>query len=158
MEPGNDLAEMVASGDLPAAVNIDVDHADVAPLIPHATEAGFEALRLRGFYPINHLVVVSDDLLDAHPKLAVRIFDAFAEAKNLYVERLRNDAIDAPTPADAVHKRVMEITGRDPLPYGIEPNRPVLEALIRHAVSQNILERPVAVETLFPESTHGLIA
>jgi 4,5-dihydroxyphthalate decarboxylase len=158
MEPGKSLAEMVATGELAAAINLDVDHPDVAPLIPDPTEAGFEALHRRGFYPINHLVVVRDELLDAHPDLAVKIFDAFAEAKNLYVERLRSDAIEAPTPTDAFYKRVMEITGHDPLPYGIEPNRPILEALIRHAVGQKILERPVAVETLFPESTHHLVA
>jgi hypothetical protein len=53
-----------------------------------------------------------------------------------------------------MYKRVMETTGADPLPYGIEPNRPIIEQLVRHAVSQRILERPLAVEELFPESTH----
>ena len=157
-EPGQDLAKMVASGELAAAVNVEVDHPDVAPLIPDPTEAGFEALRRRGLYPINHLVVIRDDLLDAHPELAVAVFDAFAEAKNLYLERLRDDAIEAPTPADAFYKRVMEVIGRDPLPYGIEPNRQVLEALARHAVDQRILQRPVAVEALFHESTRDLVA
>jgi 4,5-dihydroxyphthalate decarboxylase len=158
LEPGRDLAEMVATGELAAAINIAVDHPDVAPLIPDATEAGFAALRERGFYPINHLVVVRDDLLDAHPDLATILFAAFAEAKNRYVERLRSNAIAAPTPADALHERVMQVTGGDPLPYGIQPSRAVLETLIRHAVDQRILERPVSVESLFPESTHGLIA
>jgi 4,5-dihydroxyphthalate decarboxylase len=158
VKPGKDLAEMVARGELAAAINLDVDHPDVAPLIPDATEAGFEALRRRGFYPINHLVVVKDELLDAHPDLAVRIFGAFAEAKQVYVERLRSDAVAAPTPTDLMYQRVMRITDRDPLPYGIEPNRAVLETLIRHAVSQRILERPVAVESIFPESTHDLDA
>jgi 4,5-dihydroxyphthalate decarboxylase len=156
--PGKDLAEMVASGELAAAINLDVDHPDVAPLIPNATEAGFEALRRRGLYPINHLVVVKDELLAAQPDLAVNVFNAFAEAKNLYVERLRGDAIESPTPTDLMYRRVMEMTGRDPLPYGIEPNRAVLETLIRHAVSQKILDGPVAVESVFPESTHNLAA
>src|SRR6266542_1797347 len=154
-EPGRDLAEMVASGELAAAINIEVDHPDVAPLSPDATEAGFEALLRRGFYPINHLVVVKDELLDAHPDLAVRIFGAFAEAKRRYVERLRSDAVTAPTPTDLMYRRVMRITGRDPLPYGIEPNRAILETLIRHAVSQRILERPFTVESLFPEDAHA---
>jgi 4,5-dihydroxyphthalate decarboxylase len=155
VEPGKDLAEMVAGGELAAAINLEVDHPDVAPLIPDATEAGFEALRERGFYPINHLVVVKDELLDAHPDLAVRIFGAFAEAKRLYVERLRSDSVTAPTPTDLMYQRVMQLTGGDPLPYGIEPNRAILETLIRHAVSQRILERPVAVESLFPEDAHA---
>src|SRR6266487_3401181 len=40
VEPGKDLAEMVARGELAAAINLDVDHPDVAPLIPDAPEAG----------------------------------------------------------------------------------------------------------------------
>jgi 4,5-dihydroxyphthalate decarboxylase len=155
VEPGRDLPEMVATGELDAAVNLQVDHPDVAPLIPDATEAGFEALRTRGFYPINHLVVVKDELLAAHPDLAARIFDAFAEAKRRYVERLRQGAIAEPTATDRTYQRVMELTGSDPLPYGIEPNRAILETLIRHAVDQRILERPVAVESIFPEDAHA---
>lgn len=155
LEPGKDLAEMVAGGELAAAVNLQVDHPDVAPLIPDATEAGFEALRRRGFYPINHLIVVKDELLAEHPELGSRIFDAFAEAKRLYVERLRGGAVTDPTATDLMYQRVMRVTGRDPLPYGIEPNRAMLETLIRHAVSQRILERPVAVESLFPEDAHA---
>ena len=158
VEPGKDIAEMVAGGELDAAINLHVDHPDVAPLIPDPAEAGFQALRRRGFYPINHLVVVRDELLEEHPDLAVRLFDAFARAKRLYVERLRGDAVTAPTPTDLMYQRVMRITGRDPLPYGIEPNRAILETLIRHAVSQRILARPVAVEGIFPESTHDLVA
>jgi 4,5-dihydroxyphthalate decarboxylase len=49
----------------------------------------------------------------------------------------------------------MEITG-DPLPYGIAPNRQVLEELIRHSLAQGIITMPVTVEELFPPSTQGL--
>jgi 4,5-dihydroxyphthalate decarboxylase len=158
MEPGRSLEEMVGTGELAAVVGVEVDHPDVAPLIPDATEAGFDALRRRGLYPINHLVVVKDELLEAHPGLAVDVFEAFAAAKNLYVERLREDAIETPSSTDRMYKRVMEITGNDPLPYGLAPNRPMLEELIDHAVTQQVLERPPAVEDLFATSTHDLIA
>lgn len=158
MEPGRDLAELVATGELAAGIGVGADHPGVVPLIPGAAEAGFEALRRRGLYPINHLVVVRDDLLDAHPGLAPDVFRAFAEAKNRYVERLRNDEIGAPAPADLMYKRVMDITGADPLPYGIAPNRAMIEQLIDHAVRQQILKRPFPVEALFPESTHDLTA
>jgi 4,5-dihydroxyphthalate decarboxylase len=158
MEPGRDLAEMVAAGELAAAIGVDTDHPDLTPLIPDAAEAGFDALRRRGHYPINHLVVVKDDLLEAEPELAVKIFNAFAEAKNLYVERLRDGAIEAPTPTDLVYRRVLEITGRDPLPYGVAPNRPVIQQLIDHAASQKILDRRPSIEDLFAEPTLGLTA
>lgn len=36
----------------------------------------------------------------------------------------------------------------DPLPHGVEPNRPMIEKLIAHAVSQRILDEPPPLETL----------
>ncbi len=153
--PDKDMGEMLASGELAAAVGINIDHRDIEPLIPNALEAGLAALKQRGHYPINHLVVVRDELLAEHREIAAETFAAFAEAKQLYVERLKAGAIENSTKADELHGHVMEITG-DPLPYGIEPNRQVLEALIGHAVSQKIIAGPVSVDDLFAPGTHGL--
>ena len=80
-----------------------------------------------------------------------------AEAKRLYVERLKAGKIAQPTAVDDMHKRVMEITGKDPLPYGIEPNRRMLEEVAASALEQKIITRPVAVEDLFPRNTHALL-
>ncbi|WP_220039968.1 hypothetical protein [Nonomuraea aridisoli] len=158
LPPGSDLAGLLATGELAAAVGVNAGPPDLLPLIPDATEAGFASLRDRGHYPVNHLVVVRDDLLAAHPGLATDVFDAFAEAKNLYVDELRRDAIEAPTPADRMYRRVMEITGADPLPYGIAPNRVVIDELIGHATRQGILDTRPEVESLFAESTVDLSA
>ena len=156
VEPGKDVPEMVATGELAAGIGVAAGHPGVVPLIPDAAEAGFAALRERGLYPINHLVVVRDDLLAAHPDLAPDLFAAYAEAKNRYVARLRDGAVTDPGPADRMYQRVMEITGADPLPYGIAPNRAMIDELIRHAVAQQILDKPVTAEQLFPESTYDL--
>src|SRR6266853_5579792 len=90
IEKGKKMADLVASGELPAAIGLEIGSADVKPLIPNAAEAGLEALRSRGHYPINHLVVVKAELLDAHPDLAPDIFNAFAEAKRDYVRCLQS--------------------------------------------------------------------
>jgi len=156
IEPGRKIADMLASGALAAAIGVEVDHPDVKPLIPNALEAGLAALRRRGHYPINHTVVIRDELLAAHGDLAADVFDAFAESKRLYVDRLKAGQIEKPTAVDEVHRRVMEITG-DPLPYGIAANRRVLEELIRHSVTQGIITKPVTVEELFPPNTHALV-
>ena len=158
IEKGQKLEELVASGEVPAAIGVQVESPDVKPLIPNARDAGFEALRERGLYPINHTVVVKDELLDANPALARDLFSAFEEAKRPYLDRLAAGAVEQPTADDAVFKRVMEMTGGDPLPYGIEPNRRMIETLIQYAVEQGIIARPFAVEELFPASTHALTA
>lgn len=157
IDKGRKLADLLASGELPAAINLEVDSPDVKPLIPDAREAGFEALRATGHYPINHVMVVRDELLASHPDLAARVFEAFTESKRLYVERLRTGAIEKPTAVDEMYRRVMQITGRDPLPYGIEPNRPSLQELITAAHDQQIIPGPVAVEELFAASTRTLV-
>jgi 4,5-dihydroxyphthalate decarboxylase len=157
--PGADLEEQVAAGRLAAGIGLRADRPGLEPLIPRPEEAGFDALRNRGLYPINHLVVVRDDLLEAHPGLAADLFWAFTDAKRRYIERLSRDDAGTQAPADRMYRRVMAITGRDPLPYGIEPNRPMIELLIRHAVSQRILDAPgPAPETLFAEGTRDLAA
>lgn len=158
MAEGEELHELLTVGKLAAAIGADVEHPDVAPLIPDALEAGLTALRRTGVTPINHLVVVRDELLAAHPELAEDLFSAFAAAKAGYVTRLRSGAISDPTPADRLNAKVMEISGDDPLPYGIEPNRPAMEKLIDLAVAQHILERRPTLDELFAEGTHDLIA
>jgi 4,5-dihydroxyphthalate decarboxylase len=153
---GGDLAGLVATGALTAGVGITADRPDLAPLIPDPDEAAVAALRDRGLYPINHLVVVKDELLAAHPDLAADVFWAYTAAKRGYVERLRAGAVTDPAPVDLMHLRVMEVTGGDPLPYGIEPNLPMLNLLLDYAVRQRILPGPVPVESLFAPGTLDL--
>ena len=153
LDSDKDLTELVAGGELPAAVNIDTDSPDVTPLIDDATEAAFAALRERGLYPINHLVVVRNELLEQYPDLAPALVEAFTVAKNQYVERLGNDGITAPTATDQLYRRVLETIAGDPLPYGIDANRGVLQTLMRYAVDQRILAAPVPVESLFAAGT-----
>ncbi|PWU08999.1 MAG: 4,5-dihydroxyphthalate decarboxylase [Terriglobia bacterium] len=157
IEKGKKMADLVASGELPAAIGVEAESPDVKPLIPKAAEAGIEALRSTGHYPINHLIVVKDEVLDAHQDLAPDIFNAFAEAKREYVRRLESGRIEDPTRVDELHRRVMEVTGRDPLPYGIEPNRQALQELIQYCLEQRIIAQTIGVEELFPANTHGLL-
>jgi 4,5-dihydroxyphthalate decarboxylase len=156
IEPGKKMDEMLISGELAAAIGVEVKDPDVQPLIPDALEAGLSALRQRGHYPINHAVVIKDELIAKYPNLAADVFNAFAESKRLYVDKLKAGTIEKMTDVDEVHKKVMAITG-EPLPYGIEPNRKVMENLIAHARTQGIITKPVTVDELFVPSTRGLV-
>ena len=139
---GATIEEQLTSGELAAAVNIKSDNRNFVSLIPDPLEAGIAAFRNRGHYPINHLIAIRDDVLAANPDLAVALFDAFTESRNRYLKRLRAGAIEDPDAADRLHARLLEL-GADPLPYGIEPNRAVLEELIGHAMTQGILKNAV---------------
>ena len=155
IEKGKTIPDMLASGELAAATGVPVESPDVKPLIPDAQQAGLRAVRDRGLYPINHTIVVRNDVLASRPELAADLFAACVAAKRLYVERLTSGQIPEPSPADRTFKNVMEITG-DPLPYGITPNRLVLESIVQYCLEQGILTTPVAVDDLFASGTHAL--
>jgi 4,5-dihydroxyphthalate decarboxylase len=155
IDKGKKMADMLATGEIAAAIGVEIDHPDVKPLIAESLEAGLAALKSRGHYPINHTVVIKDDLIATHPGLAADVFDAFARSKKLYLEKLRAGRIEKLTEVDKVHLRVME-TLVDPLPYGVEANRKTLETLIGHALKQGIITKPVTVEELFAKETLGV--
>ena len=156
IEAGKNMQEMLISGELVAAIGVEANHPDIVPLIPNAQDVGLAALKAEGHWPINHLVVIKDEVLEANPGLAADCFEAFAAAKRLYVEDLKAGKIEKLDTADRLHQRVMEVIG-DPMPYGIEPNRKVMETLMGHAQSQGIINRPMKVEELFAKETWGLV-
>ncbi|SFB86575.1 4,5-dihydroxyphthalate decarboxylase [Nocardioides terrae] len=151
---GTSLEDLLLAGDLEAVIGASIDHPDVTTLFADPEETAMGVLRERGVFPVNHLVVVRDDLLAEQPALSVALFEAFAEAKRRYVGRLRNGLEE--TKQDSLLRRVMTTTGRDPLPYGLEPNRATLEELMQHARDQHILVRPVALEDIFVANTLAL--
>jgi 4,5-dihydroxyphthalate decarboxylase len=157
IEAGKTIEGMLATGELAAAININPEDPDIQPMIPDPLEAGITAYKQRGHYPINHLIAVRDEVLDAHPDVAVAVFNAFAESKRLYLQRLRSGKIEKPSEMDQLYLRMLELTD-DPLPYGIEPNRHVLENLIGHAMTQQILRKPIKIESVFAPASRDLVA
>mgnify|MGYP003665814645 FL=1 len=152
-----DLEGRLSSGELVAAVGAKVDHPDVATMIADPFAAAVSALKTRGLYPINHCVVVRDELLEQNPDVAVQVFDAFAASKNLYVEDLKAGRVSAPGRVDKIHQAAMDFMD-DPLPYGVAPNRDTLEGLIGHAVTQKIIPERMALEDLFAKPVLDAVA
>jgi hypothetical protein len=125
--------------DLPALVGEDRS-GELVPFIETAEADAWRALEQRGLWPVNHLLVVRDELLDAHPDVATSLFGAFVRARDAYL---------AGGELLPLHARVAEVTGGNPLPYGLEQNRAVVEQLLKHCVAQRILRRRPALEELF---------
>jgi 4,5-dihydroxyphthalate decarboxylase len=46
-------------------------------------------------------------------------------------------------------EEIDDVFGGDPWPYGIEPNRQTLEALVQYLAEQALIEKAVPVEDLF---------
>jgi 4,5-dihydroxyphthalate decarboxylase len=148
-----DLGAMLASGEIDAAIGAPAtDSPDIKPLIPNTRAAGAEYFRTTGIYPINHTVVVKDELLDSNPWLAEELFSLFSSAKQSYLASLRSGNRDL-TSADQALLDTAEIVGDDPLPYGYDSARETLETLIQFCVDQQLIPERVDSESVFAPST-----
>jgi len=85
----------------------------------------------------------------------MELFKAFEEAKRRSLARMLDpNAPFTPVPWAWAHaQRSRELLGADPWPYGIEPNRPTLEAFLAFAHEQGVCARRLAPEELFAPET-----
>ena len=150
--PNNDLVEMLLSGEIDAAIGAGpINSPDIRPLFPNAHDADKAWYEKTGIYPISHMLVVKDDLLESQPGIAEELFDLFSRARAPYIEKLRSgNAGDA---GDEALLRRAEIVGEDPIPYGFESALTTLEAFIGFNVEQQVIPEAVDPATLFPVDT-----
>ncbi len=110
--------------------------------------------RRTGIFPIMHTVVIRRPVYEANRWMVASLFEAFELAKRKGRERLAATgplAVGLPwVPADL--EEIDEVfAGSDPWVYGIEPNRKVLEAMIRNSFEQGLSAREVALDELFAD-------
>lgn len=147
-ELGSNLQKMLEEGELAGGIGVGrTESADIKSVIGNARQAQAEFYKNTGVYPINHTIVVHNDLLRADPTLAPRIFAAFKAAKEAWMAKA--------TPEE-IASAGQNIVEGDPLPYGIEPNRKAIEAIIGHATDQKILPRRFAIDEVFAPGTLDL--
>jgi 4,5-dihydroxyphthalate decarboxylase len=154
---GTDLGALVASGEIPAAIGVaPANGGDVVPLFANPKSLQ-EVWRTRELIPINHVIVIKDELLARSPDFARNIFAAFVEARELFLGRKAADdaaksvaetpaGTTAPGPQSAGATALTTFAGGA---SGVDANRTVLEASVEFAVEQHILKRPITLDEMF---------
>jgi 4,5-dihydroxyphthalate decarboxylase len=128
---GKPIIQMLLDGDLDAVLGEKVEKPGLKPLFPDVAGQEKSWFAKYGMLPINHMVVVSQDLADHHP-------DAVREVSRL----LRESA--ARGPAASVPQ------------FRAEEMRRSLEMIIGYAAQQRLIPRVYAVEELFGDLTPAL--
>jgi 4,5-dihydroxyphthalate decarboxylase len=127
----------------------------VARLFPNYEELEQDYYRRTKIYPIMHTVVIRRDVFARDPWVAVSMYKALCRAK-AYAYRWIAEGGSAKVSLawlQPLIEKEQAIFGRDWYPYGIEQNRPTLEALLQYLHEQGLAGRRVAVEELFAPST-----
>lgn len=108
-----------------------------------------------GLFPIMHVVVIKEHILDKHPWVAANLFQAFMQAKEKTYEALNQVGslrVTLPWLASEL-EQTKRLMGADFWPYGIEKNREALDTLIQYAYEQGIISRKIPIEELFAPFT-----
>lgn len=141
IQDNQSLEDMLLKGELSAVTGMALDEFksdDVRTLFDDPENAAIHALSESGFYPINHLIVLTESIVSRFPNLPVALFDCFSEQKRHYLKQLKSQSPSLDDEIDTRNRKLQSM-GLDPLPYGIEPNTRVLEVLIESGLRQNIL-------------------
>ena len=105
-----------------------------------------------GLYPISHLLVVKDALLEDNPDIALELYRMFSEAKASYLPRLRSGGATGAFDQTLLN-RAKIIGDVDPIPYGVESARKTLETFIDFNIEQGVIPSKVEPDALFPANT-----
>jgi len=153
---GRPLGELLARGEIDAYLGsrkpptFGTDP-DVVRLLPNHHALERELFARERIFPIMHLVAIKRAVYEQHPWIASSLYAAFVEAKRIARARLRyagSLAAMLPWLQDEIEE-IDQIFGGDPFPYGIEPNRPTLTALVQYMVEQHFIPEPIPIEQLF---------
>jgi 4,5-dihydroxyphthalate decarboxylase len=133
---GQDLTKMLIDGEIDAAIfgaELPNDPR-LQSVIPDPDAAAHAWYGQHGLVPVNHMVVVTDELAHASPPAVAELYRLLEAGKQA------SGKTEAGMPAPG------EI---DTAPFGRAANRPCLELLVSYAMQQHLLPRRLTVDELW---------
>jgi 4,5-dihydroxyphthalate decarboxylase len=153
---GKSLSQLIDEGSIDGTIGTSLPESirtnpNIDRLFPNYVEMEKEYYQRTGVYPIMHLIAIKKDIYERYPFVATSLYNAFVKSKELALKQMYNlRALRYMTPwlmRDI--DEIFDVFNGDPWPYGLEPNRKTLEALVTYLVDQDLIAEPVPVDDLF---------
>ena len=147
------LVQMLAAGELDAVMS--AREIPARRLFADYRTAEAEYWKKTRIFPIMHVLVIRRDVYERDRWVAMSVFQAFEEAKRKSVARVREFGLShLPMPWVPDHlAQWRALAGEDFWPYGIEANRPTLEAFFQYANEQGVAKKHLRMEDVFAPET-----
>jgi 4,5-dihydroxyphthalate decarboxylase len=157
--PGRSLNELIEDGTVDATLGTSLPESirhnpDIARLFPDYVELEKQYYRRTRIYPIMHLIAIRREVYELYPFIATSLYNAFERSKRIALKKmfnLRASRYMMPwlmRDIDEIH----DVFGGDPWPYGVEKNRPTLEALVTYLADQHLIAEKLPVDDLFVQN------
>jgi len=157
INPGQSLETMLEAGEIDALMSVVMPRAfrarnsRIKRLVPNYREVEADYFWRTGIFPIMHTFVVKSELLKKEPWVAVSLYKAFVQARDLNYRELYDSNVlltSLPWLIDEIETS-HRIFGEQIWDYSIEGSRPTLEALVQYLYEQGLTRRRMEVEELF---------
>jgi len=125
-----DMTKMLLDGEIDAAIygaELPKD-SRLQSVVPDPDAAALDWYRKHGLVPLNHMVVVTEELAGSNPNAVTELYRLLEEGKKM-----------AGMPAGGI----------DTAPFGKEINRPCLELLNSYAAQQGLISRRIEFDELW---------
>ena len=155
-QSGKSLSTLLEEGAIHATIGTGLPNAlgrnpDIERLFPNYRELERDYYKRTRIFPIMHLVAIRRDVYERNPFVATSLYKALNAAKELAITKMRavvSLRYMLPWMGSDVEE-IKEVFGGDAFPYGLEANRPTLEALVQYLHDQHLIAQPVKLEDLF---------
>jgi 4,5-dihydroxyphthalate decarboxylase len=153
---GKSLSELLDAGEIDAIAATTLPPAmrhnpDIQRLFPNYREVEKEYFKKTKIFPIMHLIALRRDVHEKYPFVATSLYNALCESRKAALELMRyTGALRYMLPWLAADlDEIDEVFGGDPWPYGVEANRPTLEAMVTYMAEQSMIAKAMPIEDLF---------
>ena len=161
IEKTKTLSRMLADGELDALVTARApstfhkEPQNVKRLFPDYVETEKAYWKRTKIFPIMHTVVIRRDVYEANRWVAQSLYKAFVESKaRAYAMYDQTAALSSMLPWSAAQaEETRRDMGADWWPYGLAPNRQVLDTFLRYHHEQGLSKRRLQPEELFAPET-----
>ncbi len=160
---GQTLEQMLLDGELDALFSIYLPSIflqgspRISRLFPDFKDVEQDYYRRTGIFPIMHTIVIREDIHQAHPWVAASMYKAFCQAKDLATGRFYDtDALHLTLPWLIDHvEETWRVFGKDYWSYGLQPNRPAIDAVGRYVYEQGLAPHIVTADEMFLDLQGG---
>ena len=150
MPEGDDIVSMFRAGKIDAAFPTfrAGNRPGIRNLFRDPVAEGGRYYKKTGFYPMNHCIIIKREVAEKYPWAPINIYNAFQKAKELVQQETKTLASVYFELDLAPHDRIKALDV-DPFPYGLAPNRAILEAMTKTSYEQGLTSRVMDLKEIF---------
>ena len=153
---GRSLNQLLEDGEIDAITTASIPepygrNPAIQRLFPNFREVEADYFKRTKIFPIMHVLAIKRSVYEKHPFIATSLHNACCESRALAIAKMRDvGALRFMLPwLVADFHEIDDVFGDEFWPYGVEPNRATLEALVTYLHEQAMIPRTIPIEELF---------